>query len=146
MRDLWFQHTNSVVACGIDFSHQGLNAGPLHWRAESQPLATREVPPKSLLIFVITVRLKICWVISPVINLLLGFAKFSLLLPSHINFSHLCLVRLHLDIHWNNNKRKLFECLSHPFLRVNTCLSLSLACSASFSGKSGWIHWWLALT
>ena len=25
----------SVVACGIYFSNQGLNPGPLHWRAES---------------------------------------------------------------------------------------------------------------
>ena len=36
----------SAVACGIDFSHQGLNPGPLHWRAESQPLDHQRSPPK----------------------------------------------------------------------------------------------------
>ena len=148
-----------AMACGIfSCSTQTLSRGmwdlllqsgiePRAPALESRVLATgppEKSPPKSLLIFVITVRLKICWVISPMINLLLGFAKFSLLLPGHIHFSHLCLVRPHLHVHWNN-KQKLFERLSYPFLRVNTFFSLSLACSASFSGKSGWIYGWLAL-
>ena len=40
------QHAGSLVtACGIQFPDQGLNLGPLHWGAKSQPLDHQGSPP-----------------------------------------------------------------------------------------------------